>query len=69
LTLRREYFRKRRIKANIHFTHAVWVAAEQDERKTRDGKIAEQAKLIEEMRKRKEEMRNDGIKPVPGGSL
>merc|ERR1712225_136534 len=47
----------------------IWVAAEQDERKTRDGKIAEQAKLIEEMRKRKEEMRNDGIKPVPGGSL
>ncbi|CZS96561.1 probable Assembly factor cbp4 [Rhynchosporium agropyri] len=47
----------------------IWVAAGQDERKTRDGKIAEQAKLVEEMRKRKEEMRNDGIKPVPGGSL
>ncbi|PBP28377.1 assembly factor cbp-4 [Diplocarpon rosae] len=47
----------------------IWVAAEQDERKTRDGKIVEQAKLVEEMRKRREEMRNDGIKPVPGGSL
>ncbi|KAI6715494.1 hypothetical protein JHW43_001992 [Diplocarpon mali] len=47
----------------------IWVAAELDERKTRDGQIAEQAKLAEEMRKKKEEMRNDGIKPVPGGSL
>ncbi|EKD16487.1 hypothetical protein LZ554_001218 [Drepanopeziza brunnea f. sp. 'monogermtubi'] len=47
----------------------IWVAAEIDERKTREGKIAEQAKLVEEMRKRREEMQNDGIKPVPGGSL
>jgi hypothetical protein len=47
----------------------VWQEAEDEARRTREGKIAEQTKLLEEMRKRKEEIRNSGIKPVPGGSL
>jgi hypothetical protein len=47
----------------------VWEAAAADERKTRDGKIAEQAKLVEEIRARKEEIRKAGSSPVPGGSL
>jgi len=47
----------------------VWEAAADEERKTREGKIAEQAKLMEEMRARKEEIRKSGTSPVPGGSL
>jgi len=47
----------------------VWEAAADEERKTRQGKIAEQAKLIEEMRARKEEIRKSGTSPGPGGSL
>jgi hypothetical protein len=35
----------------------VWEAAAEEERKTKEGKIAEQARLAEEMRLRKEEMR------------
>jgi hypothetical protein len=36
----------------------------------REGKIAEQAKLMEEMRARKEEIRKSTGQPlVPGGSL
>lgn len=53
--------------ANISST--VWQEAEEEARRSRENKIAEQAKLLEEMRKRKEEIRNSGIKPVPGGSL
>ena len=47
----------------------VWEEAALDERRSKEGKIAEQAKLMEEMNKRKEEMRADGVKSVPGGSL
>jgi len=47
----------------------VWEAAAIDEKRTRDGKIAEQAKLMEEMRARKEEVRKSGQNLVPGGSL
>ncbi|KAM3075900.1 Assembly factor cbp4 [Clarireedia jacksonii] len=47
----------------------IWQEAEDEARKSRDRKIAEQTKLLEEMRQRKEEIRNSGIKPVPGGSL
>ena len=46
----------------------IWEAAAEEEKKTRDGKIAEQAKLMEEMRRRKEEMRKEG-NLVSGGSL
>jgi len=47
----------------------VWEAAAADERRSRDGKIAEQAKLVEEIRARKEEIRKAGSSPEPGGSL
>jgi hypothetical protein len=48
----------------------VWEAAALDEKKMRDGKIAEQAKLMEEMRARREEIRKStGQSLVPGGSL
>lgn len=47
----------------------VWEAAAADEKKMREGKIAEQAKLVEEMRARKEEIRKSGQSLVPGGSL
>jgi hypothetical protein len=46
----------------------IWEAAAEEERRSRDGKIVEQAKLMEEMRRRKEEMRKEGSL-VPGGSL
>lgn len=44
------------------------VAAEAERTKKREG-LKEQSKLMEEIEKRKEEMRKDGIKAVPGGSL
>jgi len=47
----------------------VWEAAADAEREARESKITEQAKLMKEMRERKEEMRKDGVKMVPGGSL
>jgi hypothetical protein len=47
----------------------VWEAAAIAEKANKEGKIAEAAKLQEEIRARKEEMRRDGQKPVPGGSL
>jgi hypothetical protein len=47
----------------------VWVEANDAERKARDGKIAEQAKLVEEMKARREEIRKSGTKLMPGGSL
>lgn len=47
----------------------VWVEANAAERKARDGKIAEQAKLVEEMKARREEIRKSGTKLMPGGSL
>lgn len=46
----------------------IWEVAAQDERKSRDGKIAEQVKLTEEIRARKEEIRKSGVEPMPGGS-
>lgn len=48
---------------------AVWEVAAEDERNKKDGKIAEQAKLMEEMQERKRQMKQEGIKPMPGGSL
>ncbi|PMD60854.1 CBP4-domain-containing protein [Hyaloscypha bicolor E] len=47
----------------------IWEAAAIAEKKSRDGKIAEQVKLSEEIEARKKEIRNAGIKPMPGGSL
>jgi len=47
----------------------IWEAAADDEKKTRGGKIAEQVRISEEIRARKEEIRKAGISPVPGGSL
>ena len=47
----------------------VWEVAAEDEKRTRDGRIAEQVKLVEEMQKRKEEIRKSGQSLVPGGSL
>jgi len=45
------------------------MAAEEEEKKKRQSAIADQAKLLQEMQERKEQMRKDGISPVPGGSL
>lgn len=47
----------------------IWEAAAEAERKSRDGQIAEQVKLMEEIKARKEEIRKAGISGVPGGSL
>lgn len=47
----------------------IWEAAKEAERRDKAGKVVEQARLLEEMRARKEEMRKDGISGVPGGSL
>jgi hypothetical protein len=47
----------------------VWEAAAEDERRQRDGKIAEQVKLVEEIRRRKEEIRKSGTSDIPGSSL
>jgi len=43
-------------------------AAAEDERNQKDGKIREQEKLIDEIRRRKEAMKGE-VKGVPGGSL
>lgn len=47
----------------------VWVEAEEAARKNRSGKIEEQAKLMQEMQQRKEEIKKSGTKLMPGGSL
>jgi len=47
----------------------IWEAAAEAEKLSRDGKIAEQVKLMEEMQQRKEEIRKSGTKLMPGGSL
>lgn len=47
----------------------IWAAQEQEERLNKKGKVDEQMRLVEEVRRRKEEMRKDGIQGVPGGSL
>ena len=47
----------------------VWAAAAEAEQLSKEGKIAEQAKLMEEMKARKEEIRKSGQSLVPGGSL
>ena len=47
----------------------VWEAAAIAEKQSRDGKILEQVKLSEEIEARKKEIRDAGIKPIPGGSL
>lgn len=48
----------------------IWEAAADDDRRIREGKITETQKLVEEMRRRKEEVRaeGNGPKPMPGGS-
>jgi hypothetical protein len=53
----------------ISWLRIVWEVAAAAERNSKDGKIAEQAKLVEEIRARKEEIRKAGSSPVPGGSL
>jgi len=47
----------------------VWEVAADEEKRLKDGKIVEQAKLMEEMRERKKEMKKAGVTPMPGGSL
>jgi hypothetical protein len=47
----------------------VWEAAAEDERRQKDGKIAEQVKLVDEIRRRKEEIRKTGTSDIPGSSL
>lgn len=47
----------------------VWDAAAIDDQNQREEKIAEQMKLVDEIRRRKEEIRKDGVSGVPGGSL
>jgi 1,4-alpha-glucan branching enzyme len=46
----------------------IWEAAAEDEKSRREGNIQEQQKLMEEMKRRKEEMRKEGGL-VPRGSL
>jgi len=57
------------VKGYLLTLEIVWEAAAIAEKANKEGKIAEQVKLSEEIRKRKEEMRRDGYKGVPGGSL
>ncbi|KAL3426546.1 cbp4 domain-containing protein [Phlyctema vagabunda] len=57
-----------RLKEYSKSDRPIWEAAARAEQKSRDGKIAEQAKLVDEMRARKEEMRKEQ-NLVPGGSL
>jgi len=47
----------------------IWQAAAEAERLSKEDKITEQAKLMEEMRKRKEEIRKSGQSLVPSGSF
>ncbi|ESZ94795.1 hypothetical protein SBOR_4814 [Sclerotinia borealis F-4128] len=47
----------------------IWVEAEEAARKNRSGKIDEQAKLMQEMQQRKEDIKKSGTKLMPGGSL
>ncbi|PMD33244.1 CBP4-domain-containing protein [Hyaloscypha variabilis F] len=47
----------------------IWEAAAIAEKQSRDGKILEQVRLSEEIEARKKEIRDAGIKPIPGGSL
>jgi hypothetical protein len=47
----------------------VWEAAAEDERRVRAGKIADQVKLVEDVRRRKEEIRKSGTGDIPGSSL
>jgi hypothetical protein len=47
----------------------IWEAAAEEERRLKDGKIVEQAKLMEEMQRRKEAMKKEVGSLVPGGSL
>ncbi len=47
----------------------IWEEVARAERQDKDGKILEQRKLVAEIARRKEEMRRDGVKAVPGGSL
>ncbi|KAG9228472.1 hypothetical protein BJ875DRAFT_477391 [Amylocarpus encephaloides] len=47
----------------------IWEAAAADEKTQREGKIAEQVRLTQEIERRKAEIRKSGITPMPGGSL
>ncbi|RDW92564.1 putative assembly factor cbp4 [Coleophoma crateriformis] len=57
-----------RLKQHSKSNKPIWEAVAEAEQKARDGKIAEQAKLIEETRARKDEIRKHQSL-VPGGSL
>ncbi|KAE9380080.1 CBP4-domain-containing protein [Stipitochalara longipes BDJ] len=58
-----------RLKEYSKSDRPIWEAKAIAEKKARAAKIVEQVKLSEEIEARKKEMRNAGIKPMPGGSL
>ncbi|RAL66016.1 hypothetical protein DID88_005677 [Monilinia fructigena] len=58
-----------RLKEYSKSDRPIWVEAEEAARKSRSGKIEEQAKLMQEMQQRKEEIKKNGTKLMPGGSL
>ncbi|KAJ8067085.1 hypothetical protein OCU04_004463 [Sclerotinia nivalis] len=58
-----------RLKEYSKSDRPIWVEAEEAARKNRNGKIEEQAKLMQEMQQRKEEIKKSGTKLMPGGSL
>jgi len=47
----------------------IWEVAKEDEQRKKEGKIAEQQKLVEEIERRKKEIRKETGSLVPGGSL
>lgn len=47
----------------------IWDVAAEAQKKSKDGTIAEQAKLMKEMQDQKDEIRKSGTKLMPGGSL
>ncbi|KAI9641921.1 Assembly factor cbp4 [Ciborinia camelliae] len=58
-----------RLKEYSKSDRPIWVEAEEAARKSRSGKIEEQAKLMQEMQQRKEDIKKSGTKLIPGGSL
>ncbi|ATZ53557.1 hypothetical protein BCIN_09g03890 [Botrytis cinerea B05.10] len=58
-----------RLKEYSKSDRPIWVEAEEAARKKRSGKIEEQAKLMQEMQQRKEEIKKSGTNLMPGGSL
>jgi len=47
----------------------IWLVAKEDEKKRREDRFAEQQKLVDEVEKRKAEIRKETGSLVPGGSL